>query len=112
MHKEGLFWQNRAYPAGRSTLPALETALTWAGAACCGDAADQLGVIRPTSVCEPGASSHGVSAAVAKTTSPAAVRTPRCGRTGGGLHNVSVVVLVAVMQKSVALGGFKTPTIR
>jgi hypothetical protein len=54
MHKEGLFWQNRAYPAGRSTLPALETALTWAGAACCGDAAAQVGAIGPTSVCELG----------------------------------------------------------
>ena len=27
MHKEGPFWQNRAYPAGRWTLRALEAAL-------------------------------------------------------------------------------------
>jgi hypothetical protein len=118
MHKEGLFWQNRAYAAGRSTLPTFETALP--GAVCSGGAA-AVGVIGPGWVGEPVVSSHGKKATAAKTASAAATRG---GPPGGGLLNISISVVVdplAVMitpwacggdSKSVAVDGFNGPTIR
>lgn len=121
MHKDGLFWQNWAYPAGRSTLPAFETALISLGTVCCGGAAAKVGVIGPAWVGELVVSSHGISATAAMRASTAAVRTPRDGPPGGGVINVSVVVfsVAAIITpwvvgdpKSVAVDGFKTPTIR
>ena len=98
----GLFWQNAAYPATGLTMRAFDPALASpkAGAAWCGDAATEVGVIGlVVSVSELVVSSLGVSTTAAKTMSPAAAVTPLLGgRTGGGLLSVSVVgVPVAAM---------------
>lgn len=103
-HSTGLFWQNVTYAAGASALAALAWPI--AGAACCGAAAVQVGVVELVSVCELVVSSQGASATAAKVVRAAAVRTPRGGRTGGGLLSVcdgsgpAVVVTVWVSTSS------------